>query len=359
MKTMSELIEWFQLNYPYIVHQMRNCNHNRELFDKEDYCQNADGSMNYDLDVNPYHQEGDIWTHTMMVCKQAENSPYLIKIAALLHDIGKPDTRNINPKNGYVSFFNHDAVSAFKALNILKRPELNLKNSDIIHIFNLIALHTQVFKQDLDQLQNTFMGNQELADDLIRLGTADSDGRFTSTPSHTRKDFFNVPILGKKESKKEVIIMCGVPGSGKSTYIDKNFPEAVIVSRDNCLMDVATSQFPDKNFTYNEAFKKVNQKLVDKALKGRFFTAKCAGDTGTTIVVDMTHMSKKSRKKSLSYFGPEYKKKCVVMLTDLETIYLRNQNRTGKVIDNRVIQRMMKSFYPPMLNEFDEIEYVL
>jgi hypothetical protein len=38
---------------------------------------------------------------------------------------------------------------------------------------------------------------------------------------------------------------------------------------------------------------------------------------------------------------------------------LRNSQREGKTIDNSVIQKMMRSFYPPCFSEFDEIEYVL
>ena len=107
--------------------------------------------------------------------------------------------------------------------------------------------------------------------------------------------------------------------------------------------------------SYKDAWEKVDQKKVDKDLQNKF-TRKFP--TNTTII-DMTHMSKKSRRKSLSHFGPEYKKKCVVFLTDMQTLCLRNENRYGKMIDEKVIDKMMRSFYPPTFSEFDEIEYII
>ena len=370
---MSQLVQWFQENYPELVQDMMCSQHHKTLKDElieEHKKEEANliipsnknkytGLKGY---INPYHIEGDVWTHTMMVCKQAEKAPYEVQIAALLHDIGKPITRSVNARNGFVSFYNHDAISAFMSLEITKRPELNLSKKERINIFNLIALHTQIYKLSEEQISQLGHFGEDFLYSFIELGKADHSGRFFSKGNIEIKEFFKYTIPEKRDNSKldkEVIILCGLPGSGKSTWIQKNKSDAVVVSRDQCLMEVSVQDYPDKNLTYNESFRKVNQKKVDKLLKSRFQTAKYAGDTCVSIIVDMTHMSKKSRNRSLSHFGEDYKKKCVVFLTDLPTNYLRNQKRLGKVIDKRVLDRMMKAFYPPSHDEFDEIEYVL
>ena len=114
-----QLIEWFQINYPDMHQALLQCNHN---FDEKD--------------LNPYHLESDCWSHTMMVCKIAELSHYekVVQIAALLHDIGKPASRKINPRNNHVQFFGHENLSAnhLIALKISK-----ISSSLIIAIFTM------------------------------------------------------------------------------------------------------------------------------------------------------------------------------------------------------------------------------
>lgn len=355
---MWELVSWFQLEYPELVSDMRKCTHHL----KEDECNLIDlekGDLS-DGDLNPYHLEGDVFCHTMMVCKQAENMPYEVQIAALLHDIGKPSTRKVNPKNGRVSFYNHDAVSAFMSLEILNREELGLSKEQKILIFNLIALHTQIYKLSVEQLAS--IGDLNLIDYLIRLGKADHEGRFHSHEGSeipTIEDVMREFEFAKmKETSKEVHIMCGLPASGKSTWVDdftKNKNLVQVISRDETIQDLK----PD--LPYDVAWKEVDQKKVDRLLQQRFNYNKTKDFKHIDYyVVDMTHMSKKSRKRSLSHFGSEYKKICHVFLTDLPTIHLRNSKREGKVIGKDVYEKMMRSFYPPTYAEgFDEIIYHL
>lgn len=364
---MYELVSFFQLEYPELVAEMKAANHHLDELDKLK-IEAGDKGVSYQLlletisnpvNLNPYHLESDIFTHTMMVCKQAENAPYEVQIAALLHDIGKPSTRAVNAKNGRVSFFNHDAVSAFMSLEILKREELGLSKDQQVHIFNLIALHTQIYKLSVEQL--SAIGDLYLVENLIELGKADHGGRF-----HTAGDAIIPPLShiaalqkSKVETTKEVIILCGLPGSGKSTYTSKNLDDCYRVSRDESLMNLAIDKY-GFGVTYKEAWDKVNQKEVDKELQAMFKRSKEADeDEWTRVVVDMTHMSKKSRRKSLSHFGSEYKKKCVVFLPDMPTLFLQNSERSGKIIDEVVINKMMRSFYPPSFEEFDEIEYII
>lgn len=362
---MFELVQWFQLEYPELVSEMKRSDHHLNHYDKcsidgieslgydenvVDYLKN----MNYAYDINPYHIESDVFTHTMLVCKQAENMPYEVQIAALLHDIGKPSTRKVNPKNGRVSFFNHDAVSAFMSLEILNREELGLSKEQKILIFNMITLHTQIYKLSIEKL--AAIGDNKLVENLILLGNADHEGRFHSHEGAeipTMEDISGISSTKRsRETTKEVHILCGLPASGKSTWMVSNRDRSevgYVVTRDG----IITEEFPE--LSYDEAWKAVSQKRVDKLLQEEFKEAK----KYENVTVDMTHMSKKSRRRSLSHFGSEYKKICHVFLTDLPTINLRNSQREGKVIGKDVYEKMMRSFYPPTYEEFDEIIYHL
>jgi predicted kinase len=251
------------------------------------------------------------------------------------------------------------------SLEILNRPELNLTKEQKVKIFNMIALHTQIYKLSVEQL--AAIGDLDLVEGLIELGKADHAGRFHTAGDAVIPSIDDIRpesgVSGTKRSaqEKEVLILVGLPASGKSTwkskYINRDEDDTdVTISRDLCLSyEVLLDKSIEDGLTYNEKWHKVDQKKVDKTLQWCFKEAKGK----KKVIVDMTHMSKKSRRKSLSHFGSEYKKKCVVFLPDMKTLFLQNENRSGKVIGRDVIERMMRSFYPPTMEEFDEIEYVI
>lgn len=65
------------------------------------------------------HHRYDVWTHTQAVVRAAPAAAGL-RWAALLHDVGKPDTRTVTP-GGDVHFHGHEAASLRLADAILER----------------------------------------------------------------------------------------------------------------------------------------------------------------------------------------------------------------------------------------------
>ncbi|WP_345770377.1 CCA tRNA nucleotidyltransferase [Blastococcus saxobsidens] len=73
------------------------------------------------MEIDEHHQHKDVYTHSLTVLDQAieleradpgSGSPDLVlRLAALLHDIGKPATRRHEPR-GRVSFHHHEVVGA-------------------------------------------------------------------------------------------------------------------------------------------------------------------------------------------------------------------------------------------------------
>ncbi|SHE86584.1 poly(A) polymerase [Ferrithrix thermotolerans DSM 19514] len=88
------------------------------------------------LEQDPVHRHKDVLAHTVAVV--SKTSPDLIlRMAALLHDIGKPKTREITP-NG-VSFHFHDVVGARMARKRLLA--LKYSSNEIDAICKLVELH--------------------------------------------------------------------------------------------------------------------------------------------------------------------------------------------------------------------------
>ena len=81
------------------------------------------------LEIDEHHQHKDVYTHSLTVLDQAialeDDEPDLVlRLAALLHDIGKPATRVLEPDGG-VSFHHHEVVGAKlvrKRLRALRYP---------------------------------------------------------------------------------------------------------------------------------------------------------------------------------------------------------------------------------------------
>ncbi|MGH3719591.1 MAG: CCA tRNA nucleotidyltransferase [Pseudonocardiaceae bacterium] len=82
------------------------------------------------LEIDEHHQHKDVYTHSLTVLEQAialeDGEPDLVlRLAALLHDIGKPATRRHEPAGG-VSFHHHEVVGAKlvrKRLRALRYPK--------------------------------------------------------------------------------------------------------------------------------------------------------------------------------------------------------------------------------------------
>jgi poly(A) polymerase len=88
------------------------------------------------LEQDPIHRHKDVLAHTIAVV--AKTSPRLrVRLAALLHDVGKPKTRSIGPKG--VTFHHHEVVGARMARDRMRA--LRFPNDLIDDVQRLVFLH--------------------------------------------------------------------------------------------------------------------------------------------------------------------------------------------------------------------------
>jgi poly(A) polymerase len=100
------------------------------------------------LESDEHHRHKDVYEHSLTVLEQAialerardvpQAPDAILRLAALLHDIGKPKTRRFQP-GGTVTFHHHDVVGAKLARKRLR--ELRFSNDDIDDVARLVELH--------------------------------------------------------------------------------------------------------------------------------------------------------------------------------------------------------------------------
>ncbi len=80
----------------------------------------------------------DVWDHTMAVMDACPPDP-ILRVAALLHDIGKPGTRQRSSKTQDYTFYNHESLGAKMADRILRR--LKFSNDDRQRVVDIVRHH--------------------------------------------------------------------------------------------------------------------------------------------------------------------------------------------------------------------------
>lgn len=115
----------------------------------------------------------DVWHHTLTTLDECTGEP-IERVAALLHDIGKPKTRARSDKTNDWTFYNHERVGAKMADRWLR--DYRFSNTERDKVVNLVANHLICYSSDWsDAAVRRFIrrvGVDEV-DPLLRLGRAD------------------------------------------------------------------------------------------------------------------------------------------------------------------------------------------
>ena len=150
----------------------------------------------------------------------------------------------------------------------------------------------------------------------------------------------------------KVYVLVGVPGSGKSTWIENQewAKDCVVVSTDIYVEIEALHQ----GKTYNEVF----DEYMPTAVKLMADDVRDAREQDVDIIWDQTSTTIASRRRKFNML-PDYTHIAVIFKTpEPEELARRLASRPGKTIPDHVMRRMIEGFDPVELEEgFSEIWY--
>lgn len=143
--------------------------------------------------------------------------------------------------------------------------------------------------------------------------------------------------LDKTVVKPVFLMVVGLPGSGKSTYIEKYYSNYRVHSSD-AIREELSGDVNNQDIN-KQVFSTLHKRVKDDLVAGH------------NVVYDATNISWKRRKAFLQELkNINCHKECVLMATPFELCVQRNNER-DRVVPYFVIERMYKNFDIPWYNE--------
>jgi putative nucleotidyltransferase with HDIG domain len=335
-----------------------------------------------------YHAEGDVLTHTKMVCEAlissanwrqlSQQDRSIVFAAALLHDVAKPIFTKIE-ENGRISSKGHGRQGARIARQILSAlvPSVPFEIRETIRaIVQFGSLPIWLLDKPNPQ-QSVIKASQVVrCDFLALLAEADVRGRLCSDrqqlldkielfrefcqennclnfphqfPSahsrflYFRKDSGNPNYEAFDDTQCEVILMSGLPGSGKDYWIKENLPHLPVISLDALRqeMNVPPNETPGS---------------IVVAAKNR---AREYMSSGRSFVWNATNTTKQMRQQLIDFFASYRSRIRIVYLeVPITEILKRNRSRAAAVPE-AVIQKLLDRLDIPDITEAHQVEWIV
>ena len=336
-----------------------------------------------------YHQEGDVWTHTKMVVEALLSlseyqglpraSQEIVFLAALLHDVAKCRTTVTDPVTGRISQPGHSRKGALDARVALwdagapfdtreaicrliqnhqlpffalegsrsgKTPEYLVRKLSWELDIPLLALLAEAdMRGRICNDAQKVLDNIELFRELAREeGCYGQPRRFAD--AHTRVSYFrgadvhpDFPLF--QEEGSPVVVMSGLPASGKNTWVEAQVPGLPVVSFDDAREELGLRHGQNEGAAAHHAVDKAKSLLRKKA----------------PFVWNATHLSQSMRDKTLDLlfaYGAEVE---LVYLERPRQELLRRNSKRDTSLSNKALEALVSKWELPLPTEAHRVRY--
>lgn len=303
----------------------------------------------------------------------AEGSEVLLW-AALLHDVAKPaSTRH---EDGRITSRGHSQRGTIMARRILWEQGFDFASRE--QVCGMIRYHQSPFhwieRPDAPRLAHR-ISQSARCDLLTVLATADAQGRVCQDQSDlltrvglfrelcdeeaclraprgfasdlSRFEYFRTPGRDPlyevhDETRCEVVLMCGLPGSGKDTWIRRHLPDWPVISLDDIREDIGAAPSGNQGAVIQEARERARVLLRQ----------------GNGFVWNATNLSREIRGPLVDLFTA-YRARTRIVYVEVpsDRFFAQNRVREGRQVPAAAILRMMERWEVPDLSEAWAVEY--
>lgn len=333
-----------------------------------------------------HHAEGDVWIHTRMVCEALTALPAwrnlpdeerrIVFAAALLHDVGKPDCTRREP-DGRISSRGHSRRGSILARQILWRlhvpfavreqvtalmrhhqiPFFLLDRADAqrlcIEISQTTCCDHLALLAEADVLGRRCRDKQRLLDNIALFREFCAEQGCLAAPrafasDHARFLYFRNPgrhpdAPAHKEFRAEVVLLSGLPGSGKDHYIRTHLADWPLISLDAVRAELDIAPDDDQGAVINHAREQARVYLRQ----------------GTSFVWNATNISRQLRGETLRLFA-DYEARIHIVYVEAppEVLFPQNRQRPAPVPE-KVIERMLDRWEVPDRTEAHQVDWIV
>jgi predicted kinase len=331
-----------------------------------------------------HHAEGNVWIHTRLVLDTLVGMPawralpeperQAVYLACLFHDVAKPATTRIE-EDGRVTAKGHSRRGELMTRGILW--ELGVPFSTRELVCGLVKYHQIPFflieREDARRLAaeiswvarcdllalvaeadirgrtcgdaRRILDNIELFREYCRdEGCFESPRRFAS--AHTRYTFFNSEgrhpdVAVWDDTTVDVVVMSGLPGSGKNTFIQAHFADWPMVSLDGIREELDVDARDDHGQVVQAARERAKEYLRN----------------GERFVWNATNITRRFRTPLVSLFAG-YHARVQLVYVEARSADLWAQNRArAAAVPEKAIRAMLGRWEVPDMTEAHQVVY--
>ena len=146
-------------------------------------------------------------------------------------------------------------------------------------------------------------------------------------------------------------MLVGVPGSGKTTWVQKEHPSLAYASTDKYIEQFAAESGHTYNYIFKASIKTATSRMFDDV--SEFL------DDQKDFIWDQTNLTKKSRATKIALVAKKDYTIVAVVFETPKNLQERLAQRPGKNIPSYIVESMIENFEMPSLNEgFSKITIV-